>query len=223
MRSGDDKTSMSRRRERSWDFCFNYFQSHPRPTEAMEMSCLQLGYYLASWGMLRGSSFLFGETNVRHYQRTIEVIEQHNSNLTGIDVDRYQQPDVISAINSAWADLTTALLPEGGRGVTLISKVMMGAWGCLPSYDTYFIQTFRSLADTPRERSAFNSVSTHSMHLLTGFYEEHSEEIDTLRLRFPTIDFAAGSETNRPMTRAKVIDVFGFQRSAARPSTKAKE
>lgn len=27
------------------------------------MSCLQLGYYLASWGMLRGSTYLFAEAN----------------------------------------------------------------------------------------------------------------------------------------------------------------
>jgi hypothetical protein len=44
----------------------------------MEMSCLQLGYYLASWGMLRGSSYLFRETNARHYQASIEVIERYN-------------------------------------------------------------------------------------------------------------------------------------------------
>ncbi len=37
----------SRRRERSWDFCYDYFRNHRRPTETMELSCLHLGYYLA--------------------------------------------------------------------------------------------------------------------------------------------------------------------------------
>lgn len=41
-------------RSRSWDYCYNYFQDHPEPTQDLERSCLQLGYYLASWGMLRG-------------------------------------------------------------------------------------------------------------------------------------------------------------------------
>lgn len=48
----------------SYDYCFNYFQSFYNngtvvelASEAnLQMSCLQLGFYLASWGMLRGSS-----------------------------------------------------------------------------------------------------------------------------------------------------------------------
>ena len=50
----------------SFDYCFNYFQSF-RETgrtvglaapENMLLSCLHLGFYLASWGMFRGSSDL---------------------------------------------------------------------------------------------------------------------------------------------------------------------
>lgn len=50
----------------SFDYCFNYFQSHREQGklpellrgEALQLSCLHLGFYLASWGMLRGSSDL---------------------------------------------------------------------------------------------------------------------------------------------------------------------
>lgn len=71
-----DTRAPSRRRERSWDLCYSHFQDHPEPTQVMETSCLHLGYYLASWGMLRGSSFLFHETNALHYQAVIGVIEK---------------------------------------------------------------------------------------------------------------------------------------------------
>ncbi len=46
----------------SFDYCFNYFQSFRElgnisalagPAN-VQLSCLQLGFYLASWGMLRG-------------------------------------------------------------------------------------------------------------------------------------------------------------------------
>jgi hypothetical protein len=48
----------------SFDYCFNYFQSQfeddrlPALAEApgLQMSCLHLGFYLASWGMYRGST-----------------------------------------------------------------------------------------------------------------------------------------------------------------------
>jgi len=50
----------------SFDYCFNYFQSFhdddriPALTDAgqIETSCLQLGFYLASWGMFRGKAAL---------------------------------------------------------------------------------------------------------------------------------------------------------------------
>ena len=51
-------------RDASFDFCFNYFQSFRdrrdiaaiAAPERLEVSCLQLGFYLASWGMYRGST-----------------------------------------------------------------------------------------------------------------------------------------------------------------------
>lgn len=204
---------VARRRERSWDFCFNHFQDHPQPTQAMELSCLHLGYYLASWGMLRGSSFLFRETNLRHYRATIDVIQQHNPALRGVDVDSYCDPATDGARDAAWRDLRHALLPKDGQSITLVSKVMMGVWGCLPSYDTFFIRTFRSLSESRKERGAFGRASRLSRAMLAEFYREHAEEIETLRLRYPTLDLDTGLATERLMTRAKVIDIFGFQRS----------
>jgi hypothetical protein len=37
------------------------------------MSCLQIGFYLASWGMMRGSSFLL-EKSVRNFSNLIIAI-----------------------------------------------------------------------------------------------------------------------------------------------------
>jgi hypothetical protein len=50
----------------SFDYCFNYFQLHREQSklpelvrgEALQLSCLHLGFYLASWGMLRGKADL---------------------------------------------------------------------------------------------------------------------------------------------------------------------
>ena len=47
------------KRHVSYDFCYNYFQSFKNKEEIkdnMELSCLQLGFYLASWGLYRGSN-----------------------------------------------------------------------------------------------------------------------------------------------------------------------
>ena len=50
----------------SFDYCYNYFQSFREQGcidrlashEHLQQSCLQVGFYLASWGMFRGSTFL---------------------------------------------------------------------------------------------------------------------------------------------------------------------
>ncbi len=50
----------------SFDYCFNYFQEFKEQGRIKQLSnssniqhsCLQLGYYLASWGMLRRKGFL---------------------------------------------------------------------------------------------------------------------------------------------------------------------
>src|SRR6185437_15455954 len=47
----------------SFDYCFNYFQearesgdtSHLADNDHRMLSCLQLGFFLASWGMMRAS------------------------------------------------------------------------------------------------------------------------------------------------------------------------
>jgi hypothetical protein len=36
----------------SFDYCFNFFSSNEDFTKDIEKSCLVLGFYLASWGML---------------------------------------------------------------------------------------------------------------------------------------------------------------------------
>ena len=205
-------------RERSWDFCFNYFQDQPEPTRDLELSCLQLGYYLASWGMLRGSSYLLQKTNSSHYAKTIAVIQAANPRLRGVDADRYHQSEVRALLLETYSDLYKALLPTGREGATLVSKVMMGVWGVLPSFDTFLIKSFRALGETPAERAAFNQPSDRSLALLGEFYQAHAAEIDELTQRFTTVDFSTGQPTHRQLTRAKIIDMFGFQSGYDQPT-----
>lgn len=209
LRVSDGRATEEYRRERSWDFCFNYFQENPTPTRTMELSCLQLGYYLASWGMLRGSSYLFRETNARHYQPTIEVIERYNPEMADLNGKPMFDPQAQKLILAAYADLQKAILPKGGTSLTLVTKIMMGAWGTVPSFDIYFIKGFRSLAATTK-KPAFNKLSSRSLSLLEDFYEQNKIEIDDQAQRQKTLDFATGRFTDRPLTRAKIIDMYGF-------------
>lgn len=198
------------RRERSWDFCFSYFQAHPEPTRHMETSCLQLGYYLASWGMLRGSSFLFRRTNLLHYKETVRIIERYNPALRGWDVPNYMDPAPQDAFAAAWTDLRTALLPEGGSSLTLVSKVMMGVWGCIPSFDSYFKSTFKRLSENRSESAAWNRVDLGTLALLHSFYARHKQEIERIRSSYRVWTYGLESPSSTRMPVAKVLDIYGF-------------
>lgn len=212
LRMEDGHTPNQHGRERSWDFCYNYFQASPLPTKDMELSCLQLGYYLASWGMMRGSSYLFRATNARHYRGAIETVERYNPQMREVDAHRYGEADVQNLLLDAYADLREELVPADVSALTLVTKVMMGVWGSLPSFDTYFIRGFRTLGESKKEQTAFRGLTHRSLDLLGHFYSEHALEIDTLRDQLNTLDFGTGNFTSRCFSRAKVIDMFGFQK-----------
>lgn len=201
-------------RSRSWDYCYNYFQDHTEPTRDLERSCLQLGYYLASWGMLRGSTYLFTKTNMYHYGKAIHVIEDFNPTMRAIDADSYLKPDACAEIIRAYKALQDALVPSGIAHVTLVGKVMLGVWGCVPSFDTYFRQGFWQLANKRGEKTAFNRVNDQSLTLLGEFYSRHRDEVSRLASQYTTLAFG-GEFTNRPLPLAKVIDMYGFQRGYA--------
>lgn len=95
---GDDKNKGRKPDERyaSFDFCYNYFYSFYKENKLSELaneknlhaSCLQIGFYLASWGMMRGSSFLL-EKSARNYGKLIIEISKMKPKLWEIDIDNY--------------------------------------------------------------------------------------------------------------------------------------
>jgi hypothetical protein len=186
----------------SFDYCFNYFQTHRESGTVaalaeganMEVSCLQLGFYLASWGMLRGSSVLL-QRSVRHFRGVVSSIASLPAEAWQIDANDY---------STAACDL---LLDTGRRirsaldvhaSDILVTKIMLGVLGCVPAFDTNFKRGFRGA-------STFGLVS---LRRIAEFYESNAELID--RHRLPTMDFETGQPTARLYTRAKVIDMIFF-------------
>jgi hypothetical protein len=103
-------------RSSSFDYCFNYFQSYREggdvsvmsSRENMELSCLQLGFYLASWGMLRASSVLL-QKSVRHYAQVIEAIASMDPDVWEIDAHCYTEQN-IAILQEVAVELRAALL-----------------------------------------------------------------------------------------------------------------
>jgi hypothetical protein len=184
----------------SFDYCFNHFQQHRSAVAAwsepigMEASCLHLGFYLASWGMLRGSSDLL-QRSARHLAPLIETIAEVAPEIWDLDLDHYDT-DGIDLVLQTVLDVRRALRPVEASD-TLITKVMLGVFGCVPAFDTYFRKGF-----------GVSTLSKGALRLVGALYRANAQIID--RLRTPTIDFATGQPSSRLYTRAKIVDMVFF-------------
>jgi hypothetical protein len=160
--------------------------------EHMQLSCLQLGFYLASWGMLRGSAGLL-QKSARHFAPVVEAIACTDTALWEIDADTYTERNIERLLEHSKI-LCGAV---GSLSDILVTKIMLGVFGSVPAFDTYFMSGFDV---STFDAKALGKVGT--------FYQRNAELLDTYRVT--TLDFMTGQPTERQYTRAKVIDMAFF-------------
>jgi hypothetical protein len=185
----------------SFDYCYNYFRAYHEDDAVDQIaadanvqgSCLQLGFYLASWGMLRGSSVLL-QRSARHLVPVVEAIAQAPAFAWMIDADDYSL-DVCDKLMDIRTSIRSAF-PEQASD-TLVTKIMLGVFGCVPAFDTNFKRGFEVW-----------TLSRSSLRKVAEFYRDHAEVIEANRV--PTLDFVSGQPTHRKYSRAKVIDMIFF-------------
>jgi hypothetical protein len=190
----------------SFDYCYSYFKNTQDLTQDMEKSCLVLGFYLASWGMLRGSSFLL-QKSAKHYEPTIRYIATLDKSVWKIDVDTYTD-EHIETILKIYQKINGTLIDEGNSHLTLVTKILLGVFGFIPAFDQYFCSTFRK--HFTQEKCGFRVVNKKSLNCIKAFYKENKIEIDSLASSTFTIDFKSGKQTNINYPKAKIIDMYGF-------------
>lgn len=198
----NDKTE----RYTSFDYCFNHFK---QPSEYilkdMEKSCLVIGFYLASWGMLRGSSFLLTKS-IRYYEPLVEYIANADKNLWNIDVDNYTDVN-INKIITVYNDIKKEII--GGKKhvhLTLVTKIMLGVFGMIPAFDSFFCKSFKEIFN----ECGFTVVNKKSLKCISDFYIANKIDIDTASNKIFTKKYANFQNTNFKYTKAKIIDMYGF-------------
>ena len=189
----------------SFDYCYNYFKTTKDLTNDIEKSCLTLGFYLASWGMFRGSSFLL-QKSAKHFQSTIEYIATLDKSVWDIDVDNYDKKN-IQTIIKIYNDIKKLLIHNDNAHLTLITKIQLGVFGFIPAFDTNFCNTFRAISNG---KCRFRKVNEESLTLIKTFYEVNKFSIDNLATDSFTTEFLTGQKTKLNYSKAKIIDLYGF-------------
>ena len=141
----------------SFDYCYNYFLKEDDLTRDMEKSCFEMAFYLASWGMFRGSSFLL-QKSAKYFVKTIEYINSLEETFWKIDVDKYNDEN-IEKMFEIYKNLYLLVMNFESRHVTLITKMMLGIFGCIPAYDDYFCKSFKELSNKRCGFTTFNKDS----------------------------------------------------------------
>lgn len=230
---GTYRLSDPRCRFASFDLCYGYFQTHRGSlTVDMERSCLHLWSYLASWGMLRGSSKLLSDCSMKvmedvvNYLSTLKNPDDWELDL-GLDASGAPNPVKSKRIIDIYKDLSKIIGEISVNSVkvgvsatpTLVTKIMLGTLGCVPALDRYFID---GLFKTTGEK--IWSLTDKSLECIQDFYKSSptypakNTVMDTAtsinpNTKIKVIDFD-GNETEIFYPRAKVLDMIGFSLSA---------
>jgi len=132
-------------RGHSWNYCYEHFQKFyklPTKTNAdIDLAALNLWAYLASWGMMRGSSFLGQECNYKVLINVVHVLIDKKYSSLWLSTC-YNNEDFSTLSRELALDIKKELLPYCSRGTfkddTLTTKIILGTCCCLPAFDIYF-------------------------------------------------------------------------------------
>ena len=168
-------------RYRSWEYCYNIFHlahiSDNVDNNFIDYLCLHLSFYLASWGMYRGSSFLLQRDYKVHKPVIKELLKCDYNSLWGIEVNNYKEiqnqtklQELVKRIKEIYNEIRLSVketIPKNELSDTLVTKVLMGTLGCVPAYDRYFISGIRN------EKVASGNFNIKSILELVDFYNKY--------------------------------------------------
>lgn len=164
-------------RFKSWEYCYQYFQKLKKHQTEIhrfpDLACLHLGFYLASWGMYRGSSYLLKKSYQIH-KKTINILmKQEYHALWCKDIDTFTKPETIKSLFALEKALRKAY--PNKITSTLVTKIMLGTLGCTPAYDRFFKAGCKRCNVHP-----YSKFNMRSFEALIKFYNKHYKTFESL-------------------------------------------
>jgi len=206
-------------RLKSWEHCYAQFTMVFKKDELSDTDIdylsLHLAFYLASWGMYRGSSFILQ----KDYKVFYEIVEFLFNNRGKFDDEK-----IVSLLNEEGEDIKIYIesffkfdteLKElldkirsavKGEVVTSVSdtlrtKIILGTYGSIPAYDRYFRDGLRAT----KGHCFILAYSENSVVKLFEFAKENRQELKDLRQELE-------SKYGVEYPYMKLIDIFFWQR-----------
>ena len=187
------------KRGNSWTYCYNTFNEYSKKDflneKDYEFLALNLSFYLASWGMYRGSSFLLYmdykiHTNAikmmmnKKYAPLFDKNIHQNKNVY-IKLLFAQDEDkgIYVLLNDYYTKIHNNLLEKTGNGSkqeaseTLITKILLGVYGCIPAFDRFFKDAFGLFYGQKQLSKNGNAITKERNGLLSILETDIGKEI----------------------------------------------
>lgn len=170
--------------EHSWTHCYRYFQQMRPGAGDLDLhhAALHLGFYLASWGMFRGRTWLRDYTYTIHLEAVRSLAEPRFAPLRrdtfGADGG---DSDLVPLVRDAAIAVRESYRPFAPKSEsrqasdTLVTKILMGTLGCFPACDRYFISGYRS------HGFKFSEVNGALIAKIVHFCRQNAEELREAR------------------------------------------
>ena len=205
-------------RYRSWGHCYRYFRGVRlgRLTLDYDLAALQLGFYLASWGMYRGGSFLLWKDYKLHSYAVRDLFREEYRSLWDLDCVTMRDRRATAWILLDLAEKLRATYRINVKTVngtrrkinltdTLITKILLGTMACTPAYDEYVCDGFYA------ERIKYSYLNERHILALWDFCSDHDQQFRQVRRRI--------TENGLRYPPMKLVDMYFWirgRRAAAR-------
>lgn len=193
-------------RYKSWEHNYLFFKENYKQLDNEKISdhaCLHLAFYLASWGMLRGGSFLLQKDYKVHSYFIKSVVSNPKYWIFFTDEEIKKEEyiplveELIHQTSKVYRESVTEI-----NGVkksveitdTLVSKILLGVYGNVPAYDRYFKAAVK-------EHGISAALGAKSLEQLFDFYGENELEFKQVA------DTISKDHIYPPM---KLVDMYFF-------------
>lgn len=206
-------------RYKSWEYCYNFFHSVHEKISDKKLSLkspfgddgqkwtykdqlsLHLAFYMASWGMYRGSSFLL-QNDYKIYYGVIDAIFKDDYKELWNDKKLFSGniENKISSILNLYKDIQNALYrfkefydtksyfcndiedktEYNPKFLTIITKIILGTIGCFPALDRNFKYGF-GISDGSKKSDFVEQTIKRVFDLVLGKKEEIESALEEIK------------------------------------------
>lgn len=138
-------------RLKAWEFIYEHIWGDKNRSwadltgkDGLETTALHIGFYLANWGMFRGSSKLLRNSNLDLMKDlAVLLLTGRSADLFELSLEdfRSEAPKVRqnqAALDAVLDSLTSTIKSDVKWTDTLKTKILLGIWGEFPALDTYY-------------------------------------------------------------------------------------